>query len=109
MAYKVGDTFIATITAVEDMGMGILYTINNAIQTGTKGIESLEPYLNVAEIENKTVLESKPKEYTLDELQERILVISDLLNQTVIAYREAKNNLKNGIELADAEMERLNG
>ena len=108
MAYKVGDTFIATITAVEDMGMGVLYTINNAIQTGIKGIEALEPYQNVPKIENKTVSEFKVRKYTLDELQERIMVISDLLNQTVKAYREAKDNLKVGIELADVEMERLN-
>lgn len=107
--YKVGDKFIVTLTDVEEMGMGTLFTLNNVIQTDKVGIGRLERIENVPDCHVEQISEPKPKEYTLNELQERILVISDLLNQTVTAYREAKSNLKSGIELADAEMERLNG
>lgn len=107
--YKVGDRFIVTLTDIEEMGMGTLYTLDNIIQTDKVGIGRLERIENVSDCHVEQISEPKAREYTLEELQERILVISDLLNQTVTAYREAKGNLKNGIELADAEMERLNG
>ena len=104
--YKVGDKFIVTLTDVEEMGMGTLFTLNNVIQTDKVGIGHLERAENVPNCHTETFLEPQPRKYTLDELQERILVISDLLNQTVNAYREAKSNLKNGIEIADNELAR---
>lgn len=106
--YKVGDKFIATITKLNDSGMGTLIELNDCIFADMSSIQRLEPCENVTNSPTETVLESKPKEYTLEELNERILVISDLLAKTVEAYRKAKSNLKNGIEAADKEVNRLN-
>lgn len=107
--YKVGDRFIVTLTSINDTGMGSLYTLSSYIQTDKfvmEHLDRLEPCENVAISPTETFSEPQPRKYTLDELQERILVISDLLNQTVNAYREAKSNLKNGIEIADNELAR---
>ena len=108
MEYKIGDKFIATITKVDNTGMGTLYQLNDCIFTDTSSMQRLKPYSNVANSPTETVSEPKPKEYTLEELNERIFVISDLLAKTVEAYRKAKSNLKNGIEAADKEVNRLN-
>lgn len=105
--YKVGDKFIATITKLNNSGMGTLIELNDCIFADISSVQRLEPCENVANSPIETVSESKPKEYTLEELNERILVISDLLAKTVEAYRQAKRNLKNGIDTVDAEVERL--
>lgn len=104
--YKVGDKFIVTLTDVEEMGMGTLYTLDNIIQTDKVGIGRLERVENVPDCHVEQISEPKVREYTLNELQERILVISDLLGKTVEAYREAKRNLKNGIDVADNDLAR---
>lgn len=106
--YKVGDKFIVTLTDVEEMGMGTLFTLNNVIQTDKVGIGHLERVENVPDCHVEQISEPKVREYTLEELNERIFVISDLLAKTVEAYRKAKSNLKNGIEVADKEVNRLN-
>ena len=106
--YKVGDTFIATITEIDNNGMGLTYVMDDAIIVNESQLANLEPCSDRPNLTENEFSEPKAYEYTLDELQERIFVISDLLHRTTEAYRQARASLKNGIETADSEVGRLN-
>ena len=107
--HKIGDMFIATITDVNDTGMGTTYAINDAIIVNDMQLARLEPYVEKpSDLTENGLSDSKPREYTLEELLERIFVITDLLNKTTEAYLSARSSLRKGIESADSGTEKLN-
>lgn len=106
--YKVGDEFIVTITEVDESGMGAVYTLSDSIPNVTERmLDDFVPY-NALNSSTEPPKEEKAREYTLEELQKRICKISDILNATVEAYRQAEKNLKCGIDTANKELDYLN-
>ena len=99
--YKVGDQFIATITDVSESGMGTQYTFNNGMYTTGMVVDHMMQYQKPSNLTENVRKEEKPKEYTIEELHERIFVISDLLHKTVEAYRKAKDNVNSAVKAAD--------
>lgn len=63
--YKVGDKFIVTLTDVEEMGMGTLYTLDNIIQTDKVGIGRLERIENVPDCHVEQISEPKVRNIPL--------------------------------------------
>lgn len=98
--YKIGDMFIATITDVNETGMGTTYTFNDGMVTTENVIDCLAHYNtpNTAKNEPKT---DKAKEYTLAELKSRIFALSDLLAKTMETYRKAEFSVISAIDEAD--------
>ena len=98
--YKVGDAFIATITDVNDTGMGVTYELDERAVVSEKDLDTLTLFKpsNLPVDEQK---EDKAREYTIDELKERILVMVHLLNKTVEAYEDATRKVKSAIDTAD--------
>lgn len=109
MSYKLGDQFIATISEVNDTGMGVTYTLNDAILVNANQLVNLKPCVDRPNKPVDELKDEKPKEYTPEELLERIFVIMKLLNKTTEAYLSARSKLKTGIDEADSEVGRLNG
>lgn len=109
MSYKLGDQFIATISEVNDTGMGVTYVLNDAILVNVNQLVNLKPCVDRPNKPIEELKDEKPKEYTQEELLERIFVITRLLNKTTEAYLSARAKLKTGIDEADSEVGRLNG
>ena len=101
--YNVGDRFITTITDIDDTGMGTIYTLDHALyandlQLSEMEVESLAPF---------EAAEDKPKEYTAEELKERIFKIIDVLNRVTEEYRRVQGTLNLAVPNADADIDRL--
>lgn len=98
--YKVGDRFISTITKVDNSGMGTIYELDDSLYAEDSQLDVMTLFkpssLPVGEPK-----EDKPREYTLDELKERIFVLSDLLHKATMAYRESVSKVKDSIEAVD--------
>lgn len=98
--YKLGDAFIATITDVNDTGMGVTYALDEKAVVTETALDSMMPFNPFSAPVDKPK-EDKPREYTLDELKERIFVLSDLLHKATMAYRESVSKVKDSIEAVD--------
>lgn len=103
--YKVGEQFIVTITQVDETGMGVTFTLDDSMITTEPVLSMLQRYEKYPRIHPSMPVEppkdDKPREYTLDELKERIFVLSDLLHKATTAYRESASRLKDSIEAVD--------
>ena len=99
--YKVGDTFIATITEIDTAGMGTTYVLNDSVIVDEARMQNFNPYENRSNSPVDEPKEDKAREYTIDELKERILVMVHLLNKTVEAYEDATRKVKSAIDTAD--------
>ena len=102
--YKVGDQFIATITKIDDTGMGTTYTFNDGMITTDRVIDNLEPYESPSSLPENERKAVKVQEYTIDELRSRIFRLSRLLTQTIDKYEEMKTGIRLAVEIADAEL-----
>lgn len=98
--YKVGEKFIATITKVDDSGMGTTYTFNDGMITTENVVDFLAPYNADNSPENEPK-EDKAKKYTIEELEERILVMSNLMARVISAYQDAKKTIRNAVDAVD--------
>lgn len=99
--YKVGEQFIVTITQVDETGMGVTFTLDDSMITTEPVLNMLQRYEKPSSLPVEPPKEDKPREYTLDELKERIFVLSDLLHKATTAYRESASKLKDSIEAVD--------
>lgn len=98
--YKVGDRFISTITDVNDTGMGVTYELNERAVVAESALDSMTLF-KPSSLPVDKPKEDKPREYTLEELKERIFVLSDLLHKATTAYRESVSKVKDSIEAVD--------
>lgn len=98
--YKLGDAFIATITDVNDTGMGVTYELNENTYSTEYALDRMTLF-KPSSLPVDEPKEDKPREYTLEELKERIFVLSDLLHRATTAYRESASKLKDSIEAVD--------
>ena len=98
--YKLGDTFIATITDVNDTGMGVTYELNERTYASEYALDNMTLF-KPSSLPVDEPKEGKPREYTLDELKERIFVLSDLLHRATTAYRESVSKVKDSIDAVD--------
>ena len=98
--YKLGDTFIATITDVNDTGMGVTYELNENTYSTEYALDRMTLF-KPSSLPVDEPKEDKPREYTLEELKERIFVLSDLLHRATTAYRESVSKVKDSIEAVD--------
>lgn len=99
--YKVGEQFIVTITQVDETGMGVTFTLDDSMITTEPVLSMLQRYEKPSSLPVEPSKEDTPREYTLDELKERIFVLSDLLHKATTAYRESASKLKDSIEAVD--------
>ena len=99
--YKVGEQFIVTITQVDETGMGVTFTLDDSMITTEPVLSMLQRYEKRPSLPVEPPKDDKPREYTLDELKERIFVLSDLLHKATTAYRESASKLKDSIEAVD--------
>lgn len=98
--YKLGDAFIATITDVNDTGMGVTYELDERAVVAETDLDSLTLF-KPSSLPVDERKEDKPREYTLEELKERIFVLSDLLHRATTAYRESVSKVKDSIDAVD--------
>lgn len=98
--YKVGDTFIATITDVNDTGMGVTYALDEKAEATEAALDSMTLF-KPSSLPVDEPKEDKPREYTLEELKERIFVLSDLLHKATTSYRESVSKVKDSIDAVD--------
>lgn len=99
--YKVGEQFIVTITQVDETGMGVTFTLDDSMITTEPVLNMLQRYEKPSSLPVEPPKEDKPREYTLDELKERIFVLSDLLHKATTAYRESASKVKDSIDAVD--------
>lgn len=99
--YKVGEQFIVTITQVDETGMGVTFTLDDSMITTEPVLNMLQRYEKRPSLPVEPLKEDKPREYTLDELKERIFVLSDLLHKATTAYRESASKVKDSIDAVD--------
>lgn len=99
--YKIGEQFIVTITQVDETGMGVTFTLDDSMITTEPVLNMLQRYKKPSSLPVEPPKEDKPREYTLDELKERIFVLSDLLHKATTAYRESASKVKDSIETVD--------
>lgn len=103
--YKVGDRVIATITAVDDSGMGTIYRLNDILFADTHQLDEME-------IEEPTLSEpvSSPveekKTYTPEDLLERISRANVILNGLIKTYVEMAQTV-NHVPAIDERLEEL--
>ena len=103
--YKVGDRVIATITAVDDSGMGTIYRLNDILFADTHQLDEME-------IEEPTLLEpvssltEEKKTYTPEDLLERISRANVILNELIKTYVEMAQTV-NHIPAIDERLEEL--
>lgn len=98
--YKLGDTFIATITDVNDTGMGVTYELSDNTYSSEYALDRMTLF-KPSSFPVDEPKADKPREYTLDELKERIFVLSDLLHKATTAYRESVSKVKDSIDAVD--------
>ena len=99
--YKIGEQFIVTITQVDETGMGVTFTLDDSMITTEPVLNMLQRYEKRPSLPVEPSKEDKPREYTLDELKERIFVLSDLLHKATTAYRESASKVKDSIDAVD--------
>ena len=98
--YKVGDRFISTITKVDNSGMGTIYELDDSLYADDSQLDVMTLF-KPSSLPVDEPKEDKPREYTLEELKERIFVLSDLLHRATTAYRESVSKVKYSIEAVD--------
>ena len=102
--YQVGDMFVATITEVDEQGMGIAYTLNDsliAVESQLNNMEMFEPQPFTADDNaNKQV-------YTPEDLLFRIEKLSNLLQVTIEKYIQIRKSLDVGVPSIDTQIEEL--
>lgn len=102
--YQVGDMFLATITEVDEQGMGIAYTLNDsliAVESQLNNMEMFEPQPFTADDNaNKQV-------YTPEDLLFRIEKLSNLLQVTIEKYIQIRKSLDVGVPSIDTQIEEL--
>ena len=101
--YNVGDKFLATITDVDDSGMGTLYTLNGCLNVSFHELDKMEFPLS----EEVDTPKAEEKTYTPEDLMSRILTLSRLLNETIDKYLDIKAVLETGVPNLDEQIERL--
>ena len=102
--YKTGDKFIATITRVDDTGMGTTYEFNNGMITTKEVIDHMMPYQEPSETPENGQNKLKAREYTLDELRSRIFRLSKILSETIGKYEEMRTGINAAVDRADKEL-----
>lgn len=104
--YEVGDSFIATITAVDDTGMGTVYALNTITQVGDLQLDQME-YLEKLALSDVT---DEPKEerktYTSMDLLRRIRRTSELLSDLISVYSQMTDCLEH-LDAIDNRIEEL--
>lgn len=98
MKYQIGDRFEVEITDIDDLGVGIMYYLNDCIGVTEKQLDKFEfkdtPFEGV-------VKKPERKEYTLDGLREKIFRLSKMLSKSIEAYE----NMKMGIEAVSDDID----
>ena len=103
--YEVGDSFVVTITEVDEAGMGIAYTLNDSAYISERDMDCFEKITPLSEDVKE---EEKPQTpHTPEDLLSRIHMLSNLLTQTIEKYVDIKGCLEVGIDELDAQIERL--
>lgn len=103
--YEIGDSFIVTITEVDDAGMGIAYTLNDSAYISEKDIDCFEKITPLSN--NEKPEEKNQTPHTPEDLLSRIHMLSGLLHQTIEKYVDIKGTLEVGIDNLDEQIERL--
>lgn len=104
--YNVGDKFVATITDVDDSGMGTLYTLNGCLNVSFHELDKME-LQELPLSEEVDIPKAEEKTYTPEDLMSRILTLSRLLNETIDKYLDIKAVLETGVPNLDEQIERL--
>lgn len=104
--YNVGDRVVATITAVDDSGMGTIYRLNDILFADTHQLDEME-LQELPLSEEYDPPKAEEKTYTPEDLMSRILTLSRLLNETIDKYLDIKAVLETGVPNLDEQIERL--
>ena len=83
--YNEFDSFLVTITKVDESGMGTVYTLNNAAIASEKELDAFELYAPEVPSEEKT-----KREIEIPELELKIMRLSELLNAAINQLAELK-------------------
>lgn len=103
--YKVGDRFVVTITNVDDTGMGVVYTLNDAIYANTTQLREFE-YQEPTLSESVSCPAEEKKTYTPEDLLERIARANSILSELIKTYIEVTQTV-NHIPDIDERIEEL--
>jgi len=103
--YGVGDRFLTTITAVDDTGMGTVYTLDDVILANDMQLEQMEMQYVPFQQETESPVEEK-KTYTSQDLLERISRANTILNELIKTYIEVTTTV-NHIPDIDDRLEEL--
>lgn len=102
--YQVGDMFVATITEVDEQGMGIAYTLNDSLIA----VESQLNRMEMFESQPFTADDNANKQvYTPEDLLFRIEKLSNLLQVTIEKYIQIRKSLDVGVPSIDTQIEEL--
>lgn len=104
--YKVGDTFIGSISEVDSSGLGTVYLINGSFALSEKQLDGLEFYTPV---EEKTPKKAAKSTHTLDDLEKRVWILSKLLSETIEKRDALQKEINGAVESVDVVIEQMKG
>lgn len=107
--YHVGDSFIVTITSIDEQGLGVAYTLNESLIAAEMQLDQMER-LDVTEMLKEKGIEVKKtesKEYTPEDLLFRIEKMSKILGEMIERYSTIRKQLDVGCPNIDKQIEEL--
>lgn len=105
--YQVGDSFITTITEVDNLGMGVAYTLNDSLIAAESQLDNMELF-KISPLSNESNLaKTENKTYTPEDLLFRIEKLTKLLQEATEKYVEIRKSLDVGVPSIDKQIEEL--
>lgn len=98
--YEAGNKFVVNITEVDDSGMGTLYWLNGVMMCNDKQLDKFIPLSD-----EELPMAAPKKAHTLDDLRNRIFLLSKTLAEVIEEYEKAKSRVDIACEIADSVIE----
>lgn len=104
--YNVGDRFLVEITEIDDSGMGTTYWLNDRIRAYNDDLAIMEM---IPPVEEETSSEQPKATHTLDDIRNRIMILSKLLANSIETYEKVKQEINGAVDYIDSVIEDMGG
>lgn len=95
--YNIGDQFLITITDIDKTGMGTVVVCDRILRLDLTELGMLERFYP----DKPETKEKEPKEYSVEELENKVVSLASLLSRSITQLDELKRNLKNTNDVLD--------
>lgn len=104
--YNLGDKFIVEITDLDDSGMGTIYWLNERLRAYDDDLGCFEM---IAPVEEMKMDEQPKATHTLDDLRNRVIVLSKMLANAIESYEKVKSEVNGAVDYIDSVISEMGG